>query len=555
MISFLQRVLQKHHKWLFSILLVIVTISFVFTVGSSPGIGRSARGKAKKFFGFNLSSQKDMRQLLQEVELSAQLQQVFIWSEQLQEYAMLSRLAALKLADDFDIPVPDRTLLLRFIENYPMFAGKNRQFDASKYNQLLEQFSKDPVQLSLFERTISNDFRIDKVEKLLAGQGYCLDGQARFAISQEMTKYSFSIAKFDASILTEDIQYEEDEIKQYFEDHGEAYKVGEQIVLDYVEFPSESFAKRVPEPSRSDLQKIYNTHPNQFKNLVEGSDEWRTALTKIYKSNMSEHFAMETANQFIYDLYEKNIPRYSNKFNRFIEDRDLTLRNLGPIVLGQFSNNEYFPEESLAVSAKLSDDRYYSDPLRNRKGNICILLYKDMIPAFYPPLENVRENVVRDFLAQRKEEVFANQVDGIQKTLAEMGSITPEIFTKIVTAQNGTVVNFNAEIPNNLTIASREKEALLLLSAANVSPAIFTGKMEAKIVFLEKKESPDTVDPLALEQRIADLEKKNKRNFNDYIVEMILDEVDIKENRPKITQQYKMAASLIYMQRHRDEMI
>ncbi|MDR0590654.1 MAG: SurA N-terminal domain-containing protein [Puniceicoccales bacterium] len=555
MISFLQKVLQKHHKWLFSILLVIVTISFVFTVGSSPGIGRNTRGQAKKIFGHNLSSQKEAAKLLQEVELSAQLKQIFIWTGQLQEYVTLSRLAALKLADDFEIPPPNKTLLQGFVENYPLFRGKDQRFDASKYNQFLEQFNGDPTQLSLFERTVADDFRISKIEALLSGQGYALGVQARAAISKDTAKYFFSTAKFDASVLPTETPYTEEEIKQYFDDNLEAYKVEEQIVLDYVEFSKDAFTKRIPAPTRIDLQKVQDAHKNQLRHLAEGSKEWRDALTKIYEERARERFAFETADQFVYDLYEKNITRNSDKLRRFIEDRELDLRNLGAITLEKPVSNEYFDEKFLVAAASLTNDRYYSDPIPAKNGNICVLLYRELIPAYYPALEGVREAVARDFLAKRREEIFSDQVKRIQKELAEMGPLTYEIFVKTVAEKGGTVTKNSGEIAENLTLSPEEKEALFALAVGSVSPVIFAGKMEAEVILLEKKEVPDAIDPAIFEQRLTDLEKRSKRGFSDYLIEMILDEMGVGENRQKITQQFRAAAALIHMQQYRDETV
>lgn len=555
MISFLQKVLQKHHKWLFSILLTVVTISFVFTVGSSPGIGRNTREQRKKIFGYDLSSQKNVIQLQREVELSAKLQQIFIGMEQLQNYAILSRLAKLQLAHNFNIPNPDKKSLSRFIEIYPAFIGENQQFDASKYNSSLEQSSKDPTQLGIFERTIANDFKITVVEKLLAGQGFCLDTQAQLAIAKKMTKYSFLMAKFDGTLVTNGLPYSEDELQQYFETHQDVYKIREQMVLDYVEFPLEAFAKDIAEPSPSDLQYIYNAQKQQFHGLAEGSDALKAALRKAYEHNMADRLAMEAADQFICDLYEQDINCNSEQLKQLIGKRVLKLSTLDPIVLGQFSENEYFSGESLAQASKLNEDRYYSDPVRAKNGNPCVLLYRDCIAPICPPLESVRERVVQDFLVWKKEDGFSLQVNEIQKILGKVQNITPEIFAKIVTDKKGTITKFSGEDLDKLNITSKEKETLYSLPSGSVSEAIFTDKMESKIIFLEKREKPSTVDPDLLERTIVDLEKQNQKDFNHYIIEMILDEMDVKSNREEMVRQFQIMADLIHMQQHRDEFV
>ncbi|MDR2812720.1 MAG: SurA N-terminal domain-containing protein [Puniceicoccales bacterium] len=551
MISFLQKVLQKHHKWLFSILLAVVTISFVFTVGSSPGIGRNTQGRGKKIFGYDLSSQKNITQLLQEVELSAKLQQIFIGTEQLQSYALLSRLAALKLASSLGFPKPDKPSLNCFIETYPAFLEKNQQFDIHQYNDFLEQINKDPAQLGIFERTVANDCKIAAVEKLLSGQGYCLEIQAQSAILRKVTRYSLLIAQFDTSVLTDDPEYAEDDLRRYFEAHRDAYKMGEQIVLDYIEFPLERFIGNVPEPLPSDLQQIYNSRKNQFQNLAEGSDALKATLTEVYERNMTDHLAMEAATQFTYDLYEKNIARDSEQFKQIIEGSALNVSSLGPIPLEQFSENEYFSKGSLAQVSKLNENRYYSDPIRAKNGNPCILLYQDCIPPIYLPLDSIRERVVQDFLAWKKEETFSLQIDEIRKILGEIQPLSSETFAKIIAEKKGTLVAFDGKNLHEMSIAPQEQEVLLSLRTGSISEVIFTEKAKAEIIFLEKREVPPTIDPATLEQAAIDLERKNKESFNDHIIEMILDEIGVvKTEREEATQHYRMMASLIHMQRH-----
>jgi peptidyl-prolyl cis-trans isomerase D len=116
MISFLERILQKHHKWLFSILLVIVIISFVFTVGSSPGIERSGV-TARNFFGYNLSSSKDVNSLLEEMRMSALLNGRFdlLYFGGLQDEALM-RTIKIDMANKMQKPLPDKKIQDGFVE-------------------------------------------------------------------------------------------------------------------------------------------------------------------------------------------------------------------------------------------------------------------------------------------------------------------------------------------------------------------------------------------------------------------------------------------------------
>ncbi|MDR2201126.1 MAG: hypothetical protein LBN94_03395 [Puniceicoccales bacterium] len=550
MISLLQRILQKHHKWLFSILLLIVTISFVFTVGSSPGIGRNTHRQERKFFGHNLSSPKDTAKILEEIDLSIQLRRLFIPIPQLKDYMLFSRLAALKLADDLRIPRPNKNVLDHFLESYPLFLGKDRQFDGNKYNRFLEKFEENPSHLGLFERTISNDFRIAIVEESLSRQGYCLEEQARSILRKELTRYSFLRAKFDGLILgNETPPYTAGELEQYFEEHRDNYRIGEQIILDYVEFPRELFRGKIPEPSPLELQQFHREHGNQFKDLEEGSEALRKALTEAYEEEQISKLAMEAADQFIYQLYENNIPHDSQELRQFIEGKSLHLETMEALVLGEFPENQYFSKETLSQGSKLNGEHYFSDPVYGKNGNVYILLYKDMIPSLYPPFDGVRERVIADFLVEKKEANFTEQMNAIHRLLGATGNISRNDFEQIVADKSGSFDAWQGQkIDRLFPLSPEEKEALIGLSPNGISPLIFKGKMEATIIFLEEKNVPTTIETASIDGKVMALEKENRKIFDHHLIEMILDEMAIKDNREEIEEEFQTMANFIAMQ-------
>ena len=65
MISWIQRYFQSHFKVIFAVLLGVLIISFVFTIGAAPGIGRADRQVVEQhFFGYNLGLQTDQQRLM-----------------------------------------------------------------------------------------------------------------------------------------------------------------------------------------------------------------------------------------------------------------------------------------------------------------------------------------------------------------------------------------------------------------------------------------------------------------------------------------------------------
>ncbi len=72
MIYWIQRTFQNHFKAVFMVLLSVTIVSFIVTIGATPGIGRADRRVVdNNFFGHNLSSQADLERLLSDARISA----------------------------------------------------------------------------------------------------------------------------------------------------------------------------------------------------------------------------------------------------------------------------------------------------------------------------------------------------------------------------------------------------------------------------------------------------------------------------------------------------
>src|SRR5689334_666482 len=138
MISWIQRTFQQHFRTVFAVLLAITIISFIVTIGATPGIGRADhRVVSRNFFGYNLASRDDMQRIINDGQLSAELRFGGGNEEQVKTYA-LQRVAALHLANQWRLPPPGPEEMKSFIEGLRLFAGENGQFDAQRYARFRE---------------------------------------------------------------------------------------------------------------------------------------------------------------------------------------------------------------------------------------------------------------------------------------------------------------------------------------------------------------------------------------------------------------------------------
>src|SRR5215469_16014074 len=105
MISWIQRTFQQHFRAVFAVLLAVTIISFIITIGASPGIGNGDRRVTEQqFYGHNLASTGDVARMVEDGKLSLELQEpsamYYFTRQQIQSYA-LSRVVALALANEW----------------------------------------------------------------------------------------------------------------------------------------------------------------------------------------------------------------------------------------------------------------------------------------------------------------------------------------------------------------------------------------------------------------------------------------------------------------------
>lgn len=105
MISWIQSTFQRHLKLVFGVLLAVIIVSFVFTIGASPGVGPADQQTIKReFFGYNLNSPEDQQRVMGDAGLSASLQVGYgLEAEQIQNYAF-QRVASLEVAKKLACP-------------------------------------------------------------------------------------------------------------------------------------------------------------------------------------------------------------------------------------------------------------------------------------------------------------------------------------------------------------------------------------------------------------------------------------------------------------------
>lgn len=419
MISWIQKYFQHHFRAIFAVLLALTIISFVFTIGASPGLSRAERQSLERsFFGHNLASQEDMGKVLGDASLSAQLQAGFNYleGEQLQNYAF-QRVAALHLADQFHIPATSKQEIADYIKTLRIFAGEDGQFDAKRYTAFRDSLKTNPrMTESAVSRVLGDDVRSEKVQKLLGGPGYVLPADVASQLARADSKWTLGTATVDYASFKPTINPSEADLAKFFGENTFRYEVPPRVVVQYADFPAQAYLANI-QISEADARSYYDANPDQFpqpaadpKNPAPADANAkftavRAQVESALRLEQARRLAAKDASDLSYALYEGKVTPGTTAFDQLLASRKISLKTLAPFTQRD-GPTEFGGSRDLATEAfKLGTSRSYSDAVTVSTGAV-VLFWKELQPAYAPGLAEVRQKVTSDYNENEKRKRF-----------------------------------------------------------------------------------------------------------------------------------------------------
>ncbi len=449
MISWIQRTFQRHFRVIFGILLSVIIISFIFTIGSTPGVGRADhREVTRDYFGHNLASQEELQGMLGDARLSAYLQYgSSVGAEQLQFYAF-ERAAALNLADQMHIPASGTVEITDFIKGLRIFAGAGGQFDVSRYDAFRNGLkSNGAISEADISRVIADDTRVDRVQRLLGGPGYILPADVNSVVLKADTAWTISTAAADYASYDPGIDPTDAELSKFFADNSFRYTVAPQVAVDYVAFPAAAYAAQSA-PTDAEVKEYYDSHPGRFPrppsakapqlkpdpaaDFLAVQPQVRAAL----QLERTKRSAVKAASDLAYALYEGKVSRGAS-LDSFLAAHSLKAASLAPF--GRESGPaELGGSREIANAAfELSADRYYSEGLPSPDGAV-VLFWKESLPSHQPLLAAVHDKVRADAIDDMKRKRFI-ELGKTLKASIERRIKAGDSFAKAAEAAGGAV--------------------------------------------------------------------------------------------------------------------
>lgn len=436
MISWLQTVIQRNNKFLFSLLLIVIIIAFVFTIGDFGGVGpgsRDDRLAAQEFYGYDLNNRRTVEELSRSANISMFLNgQPRPSTQEQATMLILQRVIGLYLADQFQIPAtPSREAFTRFFQDVPAFSDpQTGVYSRNRSQQIMDDFNNDP-QLgdALLTLVLVEDYRIDKAMQLLGGPGYVLPQVAETALLGRKTEWTLEIASLSRAQAKPELDLSDATLEAYYEANKERYRPENEIVAGYALVASDAAA--AGEPSQAELEAFYQAHSADWAKGENGEPkplaDVRAQVAQAWQQDKATEAAEHAANQLTLEIYNAvnsgKLKPEAASLEAFLAGKNLKFASLPPFnsssLLQPGAGQEQIKRGALAL---IGQDRFFSDAVAVDDGAAIVFLL-DQVELPVPALATIREQVSADASAEQSLRFFAEKTQSdraaLEKALSE----------------------------------------------------------------------------------------------------------------------------------------
>jgi hypothetical protein len=445
MITAIQNFLLKHNTWLFSILLVVIIVTFVLTIGNqSFGGSRTFESQSREYYGYDLNSRGDMSRAGLHANLSLQMDMMNKYTSPgfmqsiggIEDYAFV-RIAALGLANQLGIPNPNEEQLAAFLKKQSAFQNQATQtFDPSAYTRFKDSLAANPnADESTIGKVLREDYRIQRVLEALAGPGYMLPFEGEKGFLMQQTEWTVRVATTNFDAFNPTIVLTDEDLLAYYEENPLAYTLPERVRVSTIHFRAANSLDEVPMPAEATLESYFNQ--NRFRYRVDPPadapadapppevtlEAVREQVVADYRRAEAIKLAQAKSEEFVGRLYEEEIPLESEGFTALLNQLD-----------GEIAPQEPYDRPNPPAETGLSNNllqsawiyanntsRYYSD-LEATSDGAGLIVVHELLEEALQPYEVVAAQVREDLLAEEKRRLFAEQVaaweDSIEQDLA-----------------------------------------------------------------------------------------------------------------------------------------
>ncbi|MBW2557602.1 MAG: SurA N-terminal domain-containing protein [Deltaproteobacteria bacterium] len=383
------QLMRIHAKnWLMKVVLGIIILVFVFYFGSMRG--RQATETIAEIDGSRIAYAEFRTEYQNLLDFYRQRYGDNLTDDLLKKMnpkqqvfdSLINRSIILSKADDLKLDVSDDELKT-FILSYPAFQ-RNGVFDDKLYQRVLRYQRMTPED---FEITQRRALKAGKLERLIKESVKVSDKEVRDIYNTQNRKININFVEVD---LKAKAQPPEEDLERYLKEHGEAFRIPQRAVIEYIAFKGESFADSF-DISDEEIEEYYDYHKGDFEDngKTKPLPEVRSRIVSRLKSTKGTDAAFGEARRAHDTIYqEENFEEYARgkglaiETSEFFRGIPLTGQLTGIQDLGEYVFN--LEEGDLG--------RVFS----NNSGHYIFKLVS-LKPSYIPELREVAKKVEKSY--------------------------------------------------------------------------------------------------------------------------------------------------------------
>lgn len=428
MISWIQTRLIKNGKWIFSILLIVIIVAFVFVIGNTPGLPGTEQGlNGIDYYGINLNSRDDLEQMDREAALSTYLNtgNPQMPGAQIRQIG-LARLALLDLADSHGIPEPGPEAVKRYLRERPIFMGPDGTFNPDAYQQFLDLISGNPAYPpALLDKILSDEVRVEAVNEQLTGEtGYTVPYEVYRQAQRDGTEWELKVANFKYTDFDPEMMVSQEDLVAFYETNTFRYEIPERQELRYVYFAPDQFEDRVSaEVEDAALLDYLERNISRYMDPLDSEsgedlaaaipepeallEAKRETILADWTRAQAIRLAEEAAADFAYTFYERQLKMSEDVVIQEAERIKAETARLEPV------SQESTPGEAgpgvtrniLQAVRGLNPTQWFTDALPFRDGHAVFFEIGTLDPEI-PEFEEVQAKVAADYREDERRRLF-----------------------------------------------------------------------------------------------------------------------------------------------------
>lgn len=292
MITFFNRLLAKGGSWIFTILLALIVVSFVFYVGNSPGITPKEQGLDDySYYGINIiQGNPEWREVQQKAAILAEMENGSLLNNpQFAQFApriiaataeryAFQNIPLSMMAEEMGLPEPTIDEIQDFIKDQSLFQNSPQgsfgraggPYSRDKLDNFLLRLESNGTR-PLFDKAIRESLTLQHLRDVFSGPGRAIPFEAESKIRSDETRWSVELAVLERASgkdAPEIGEPKDEELKTLYEETKDEYIPAERRKVSYVVFKPE-----YPHPTTAQLKEYYAKHHKRYAEEEEKADD------------------------------------------------------------------------------------------------------------------------------------------------------------------------------------------------------------------------------------------------------------------------------------------